>query len=102
MSANVQQVGFQLFKKTYEVSCPTAQRQSLDDAIKLLKTQTQKVHDIDPHATMDRIAVITALNLSNDYLKLVKGLPDNLHERLDALSVRIQKTLNQGKEANLS
>ena len=102
MSAESQQVGFRLFKTTYEVSCPPAQRQSLDEAIKFLKTQMQKVHDIDANASMDRIAVITALNLSHDCLRLSQEVPDNLLQRIDALSARVRKTLDQVEEANLT
>ena len=102
MSAAPQQVGFRLFKKTYEVACSPAQRKSLDKAIKHLQTQMQKVHDIDTNASMDRIAVITALNLSHDCLHLSQGMPDDLLQRIDALSVRVQKTLDRIEEANLA
>ena len=102
MSTETQQVGFRLFKKTYEVSCPPAQRKSLDEAIKHLKAQMQKVHDIDANASMDRIAVVTALNLSHDCLRLSQEAPDDLRQRIDALSARVQKTLDQVEEANLA
>ena len=102
MSAASQQVSFRLFKKAYEVACPPAQRKSLDEAIRLLKTQMQKVHDVDSNASMDRIAVITALNLSHDCLRLSREAPDDLLQRIDALSARVQKTLDQVEEANLA
>ena len=102
MSTAPQQVGFRLFKKTYEVACLPAQRKSLDEAIKLLKAQMQKVHDIDANASMDRIAVITALNLSHDCLRLSQEIPADLLQRIDTLSARVQKTLDHVEEANLT
>ena len=102
MSEGPQQVSFRLFKTTYEVACPPEQRKSLDAAIKHLKTQMQKVHDIDANASMDRIAVVTALNLSHDCLRLSQEVPGDLLRRIDALSTRVQKTLDQVEEANLA
>ena len=102
MNATPQQVGFRLLKKTYEVTCPSAQRKSLDEAIKFLKAQMQKVHDIDANASMDRIAVITALNLSHDCLRLSQEVPDDLLQRIDALSARVQNALNRIEKANLA
>ena len=102
MSAASQQVGFRLFKKTYEVACPPARRKFLDEAIEHLKAQMQKVHDVDANASMDRIAVITALNLSHDCLRLSQEAPDDLLQRIEALSARVQKTLDRVEEANLA
>lgn len=102
MSTAPQQVGFRLLKKTYEVACPPAQRKSLDEAIELLQAQMQKVHDVDANASMDRIAVITALNLSHDCLRLSREVPDDLLQRIDALSARVQRTLDQVEDANLA
>lgn len=102
MSAESEQVGFRLLKKTYEVGCPPDQRKSLDEAIKFLKSQVQKVHDADTTAGIDRVAVVTALNLSHEYLRLSKGTPDHLLERIDALSTRVQEALDRVEEANLT
>lgn len=102
MSAESEQVGFRLLKKTYEVGCPPDQRKSLDEAIKFLKAQVQKVHEADANAGMDRIAVVTALNLTHEYLRLSKDAPDNLLERIDALSARVQEALDRVEEANLA
>ncbi|MCY3853009.1 MAG: cell division protein ZapA [Gammaproteobacteria bacterium] len=102
MNAESEQVGFRLLKKTYEVGCPPDRRKSLDEAIKFLKAQVQKVHDADATAGMDRVAVVTALNLSHEYLRLSKGTPDHLLERIDALSARVQKALDRVEEANLT
>ena len=102
MSAESEQVGFRLLKKTYEVGCPPDRRKSLDEAIKFLKAQVQKVHDADTTAGIDRVAVVTALNLSHEYLRLSKETPDHLLERIDALSARVQKALDRVEEANLT
>lgn len=105
MSTAPEQVSFRLLKTTYEVACPPEQRKSLDEAIKHLKTQMQKVHDIDANASMDRIAVVTALNLSHDCLHLSQEsqeVPDDLLQRLDALSARVRKTLDQVEKTNLA
>lgn len=102
MSAESEQVGFRLLKQTYEVGCPPDRRKSLDEAIKFLKAQVQKVHDADATAGIDRVAVVTALNLSHEYLRLSKETPDHLLERIDALSARVQNALDRVEEANLT
>lgn len=102
MSTASKQVSFRLLKKTYEVGCPPAERKSLDEAIRFLRAQVQKVHDADANAGMDRVAVVTALNLTHEYLRLSKKAPDNLLKRIDALSARLQKTLDHVEGANLT
>lgn len=102
MSTDSAHVSFRLLKKTYEVTCPPEQRKSFDDAVKMLKQRVRKVHDRDANAPMDQIAVVTALNLSHDYLKLAQTVPDELAARLDAQSQRIKKILEQAKNVKFS
>ena len=102
MSTKVEQVEFQLLKKTYQVACPAGQRQSLDKVINLLKAHMRKVQKVDAKASMDRIAVVAALNLGHEHQKLIETAPDQLQKRLNALSTRVQQVLDQGKKANLS
>ena len=101
MSDTSGQVGFRLLKRTYEVSCPPEQRQSLNAAVRLLKAQVKKVHEMDTNAAMDRIAVISALNISHEYLKLSREQPENLLQRIGGLSKQAQRALDRAKEENL-
>lgn len=102
MSTDSSHVSFRLLKKTYEVTCPPEQRKSFDDAVKMLKQRVRKIHDHDANAPMDQIAIVTALNISHDYLKFSHAVPDDLAMRLDAQSQRIKKILEQAKSVNSS
>ncbi len=102
MSTAPEQVGFRLLKKTYEVACAPDQRQSLDQAIQFLQTQAEKVQEADANASMDRLAVVTALNLSHEYLRVAQETPDALLERIGTLSAKVQETLDRVGEANLA
>ncbi len=102
MSMATDQINVRLLKKTYEVACPPGQRESLDPAIKRLRSQMRTVREMDANASMERVAVIAALNLSHDFLRLSRELPSDLPKRVESLSTRIRKSLDRAKKANLS
>ena len=93
-------VSFRVMKKVYEVACPAAQRPAFTRAVKLLQDRARKVQSAEPNAAADRVAVVTALNLSHDCLRLRQDCPDELLPRLTALSDAVQATLDRAAEMN--
>lgn len=93
-------VSFRVMKKAYEVACPAAQRAAFARAVKLLQDRTRRVHAAEPGAAVDRVAVVAALNLSHDCLRLRRDCPDELLPRLTALSDAVQATLDRAQELN--
>ena len=93
-------VSFRVVKKIYEVACPTAQRAAFARAVKLLQDRARQVQAAEPEAAVDRVAAVTALNLSHDCLRLQRDCPDELLPRLTALSGAVQATLDRAAETN--
>lgn len=91
-------VSFRVMKKVYEVACPAAQRAAFTRAVKLLQDRARQVRAAEPGAAVDRVAVVTALNLSHDCLRLRRDCPDELLPRLTALSTAVQATLDRAEE----
>lgn len=91
-------VSFRVMKKVYEVACPAAQRAAFTRAVKLLQDRARQVRAAEPGAAVDRVAVVTALNLSHDCLRLRRDCPDELLPRLTALSAAVQATLDRAEE----
>jgi len=91
-------VSFRVMKKVYEVACPAPQRAAFTRAVKLLQDRARQVRAAEPGAAVDRVAVVTALNLSHDCLRLRRDCPDELLPRLTALSDAVQATLDRAEE----
>ncbi len=102
MNTESSRVSFQLLQKTYEVTCPPGQHQPFSEAVDHLHKQMKKVQASDPHASAEQIAVVTALNLSHEYIKLSQSPAVDPAPRLEALSQRAAEVLKQAKKANVS
>ena len=94
-------VAFRLSNKVYEIACPAERREAFNQSVGLLRTKVKQVQDSDPNAAADRVAVIAALNLGNDFLTLRQQCPERLEPRIQELNVTVEETLAQAREQNL-
>ena len=102
MSGGDTDLSFKLFGKAYEVACAPAQRSAFDQAVKMLQQQTKRIHESDPEASIDRVAVVTALNVCHAALMDNLASPDDLESRLNELSKRIKAAQEKSKQAGFS
>ncbi len=80
--------------KEYRVSCPPEARQDLERAAQLLNTRMTEIKDQGKLFGLERIAVMTALNLSHDYLKATGG-SQSLQTQLIGLNGKLDSILAQ-------
>ena len=76
MSSNEPPVSLSILDKEYRVACPPGEEASLQASAHLLNTRIQEVRDRGKAIGADRIAVMAALNLANDFIQ-----QKNEHER---------------------
>jgi cell division protein ZapA len=98
--SNPQPISIIILDKEYKVVCPVDEQTALLASAKYLNEKMREVRDSGSILGSERIAVITALNIANDYLntsEAVKGISDDLSPRLKSLETKISKVLDQSE-----
>ena len=70
MSDTQARVSVRILEKEYAMTCPYEERSALLDSAEFLNARMREVRDSGKVVGSDRIAVMVALNLANEYLKL--------------------------------
>ena len=97
-------VTVRILEKEYNVACPVNERTDLLDAAELLNGQMREIRDSGKVVGLDRIAVMAALNMSNELLKLrtaEEATRSNVGTRLKALSDRADTVLSDTQQLDL-
>lgn len=70
MSDRMARVSVRILEKEYQVACLPEERSELLDSAELLNAKMREIRDGGNIVGLDRIAVMAALNLSHELLKL--------------------------------
>jgi len=88
--------------KAYQVSCPTNEVDELTRAARFLDERMDEIRSSGRVVGLDRVAVMAALNVTNDYLSGQSTLDQTgslISERIDHLTHKISRTLAEHKQA---
>jgi len=100
----VSRVGVRLLDREYQVACPTEERADLLDSAEYLDGKMREVRDSGKVAGLERIAVISALNLANELIKLRRQgstVDGDVGARLRVLRERVESALERGQQLEL-
>mgnify|MGYP001764217554 FL=1 len=100
----VSRVSVRLLDREYQVACPTEERGDLLDSAEYLDAKMREVRDSGKVVGLDRIAVISALNLANELIKLRRhgtALDGDVGARLQRLRERVEAALAHGQQMEL-
>jgi cell division protein ZapA len=100
----VTRVSVRLLDKEYQVACPAEERSDLLDSAEYLDTKMREVRDSGNVVGLDRIAVISALNIANELIKLRRNgssSDGDLGGRLRLLRERVESALEKGQQLEL-
>jgi cell division protein ZapA len=100
----VSRVSVRLLDREYQVACPTEERGDLLDSAEYLDAKMREVRDSGKVVGLDRIAVISALNLANELIKLRRhgtSLDGDIGARLQRLRERVEAALERGQQMEL-
>ena len=89
-------VSVRILEKEYQVSCPANERTDLLDAAELLNAKMREIRDSGKVVGLDRIAVMAALNMSNELLQTKAkddAIESSLRPRLKVLNERVDSVL---------
>jgi len=97
-------VSVRIMEKEYVIACPYEERTALLDTAEFLNVRMREVRDSGKVVGLDRIAVMVALNLANELLRLKKQ--DTKHEsdaagRVRALRERVEGAIEKGQQLEL-
>ena len=98
-------VSVRILDKEFMIACPYEQRSALLDSAQYLDTKMREVRESGKVVGIDRIAVIAALNLTNELLRLQsrdQQLETELGGRVRALRERIDGAVARGQQLDLS
>jgi cell division protein ZapA len=93
-----------ILEKEYFVACGPDERADLLDSAELLSTRMKEIRDTGKIVGLDRIAVMAALNLAHEVIKLRANDHGSAQEtslRLRSLRERVEAALENGQQLEL-
>jgi cell division protein ZapA len=94
-------VSVRILEKEYTLVCPYEERSALLDSAEFLNARMREVRDSGKVVGLDRIAVMVALNLVNDYLRLKNReskLEGEASQRVKNLRERVENELARSQQ----
>ena len=91
----VKSVGVSILGREFTVSCTDEERQGLMDAVSYLDTKMHEIRDSGKVVGVERIAIMTALNLSHELLNTKVGDVDigDYKRRINAMQNQIDEAI---------
>lgn len=93
-----------ILEKEYFVACPPEERAALLDSAELLNGRMKEIRDSGKIVGLDRIAVMAALNLAHEVIRLRtrdSGSEQDTTHRLRHLRERVEAALENGQQLEL-
>jgi cell division protein ZapA len=97
-------VTVRILEKEYFVSCPADERADLLDSAEYLNKKMREIRDTGKVVGADRIAVIAALNMANELLRLRKQdqeLQGSVSSRVKNMRERVESALHRTRQLDL-
>jgi cell division protein ZapA len=104
MSEKNTTVSVKILEKEYQVACPDDEVDALTASARYLDRQMSEIRDTGKVFGVDRIAVMAALNIANEYLSnrgVVDAASVLVDSRVEVLTERVGKALAEQKQLNL-
>ena len=104
MTESHARVSVRILEKEYHITCPMEERSDLLDSAEFLNTKMREIRDTGKVVGLDRIAVIAALNMANELLRVRNrdhSLETDMGARLRILRERVESALERGQQLEL-
>ncbi len=101
---DAQPINISILDKDYKVACPPGEQSALLESAKFLDNKMREIRDSGNIMGLERIAVITALNMANDLLRssnVDKEIGQELPPRLKDLENKISRVLEQARQLEI-
>ncbi|GBF29862.1 MAG: cell division protein ZapA [Proteobacteria bacterium] len=97
-------ISVSILDKDYKISCPTGEQPALLASAKYLDGKMREVRDNGNMMGTERVAVIAALNITNDFLssnQVQQELGKELPPRLKNLEEKITQALEHARQLEI-
>jgi len=97
-------ISVSIMDKDYKISCPTGEQPALLASAKYLDGKMREVRDNGNMMGTERVAVIAALNITNDFLssnQVQQELDKELPPRLKSLEEKITQALERARQLEI-
>lgn len=104
MSEPFAHVTIRILEKEYHVACPAEEKASLVASAELLNTKMREIRDSGKVVGLDRVAVMAALNLANELIKVQsqdEELKNIVGLRMRAMREHLDSALGPAKQLSL-
>lgn len=94
----------EILGKLYPVRCLEPELESLKQAAEFLNEKMAEVQDSGKVINLERIAIITALNIAHQFLQLDQqksSLVHKINQRITNLQDKLETAINHSKQAEL-
>ena len=104
MTERTSRVSVRILEKEYQVACLPEERSELLDSAEYLNVKMREIRAGGNIVGLDRIAVMAALNLAHELLKL-RGRGDvvdtDVSQKIRQLRERVESALSRGQQLEL-
>jgi len=93
-----------ILDKEYRVSCPENEHEALLESARYLNSRMREVRDAGKVIGMDRIAIMTALNIAHELLSCrqrTREFEDEVEPQLLSLQDKIEVILDRSRQLEL-
>ena len=97
-------VTIRILDKEFIIVCPPSERDDLLQSAQLLDAKMKEVRDTGKVVGLDRVAVIAALNMANELVKLRAEVPQQgsrIASRVGAMRERVERVLDASRQLEL-
>lgn len=94
MSESASTVSVRILDREYQVSCPPEQVDELTASARHLDAQMREIRESGNVVGLDRMAVMAALNMAHDLLRM-RGDAEDTSTRISALASRLTEALSE-------
>lgn len=97
-------VSVRILEKEYPVSCLPEERSELLDSAEYLNSKMREIRDGGNIIGLDRIAVMAALNLAHELLRIrghSDGAPSDVGRKVRQMRERVETALTKGQQLDL-
>lgn len=94
--SSITSVSVRILDKEYQVACPEEERPALLESADFLNRRMKEIRDSGKVVGLDRMAVMVALNLTNELLQLRQAfeeIDDEVGDRAQAMRQRMDDLL---------
>ncbi len=101
MSSNVKTLDVVILDREFRIACPEEERAELLDAVAYLDKKMREIRDLGKVATVERIAIMAALNLAHELLTTRLGAGFDMAEfkrRMGSMQATIDASLAEQDE----